>query len=88
VQAGWVVCETHSICLLEVEDKVQFTDVSKVPVQHLYISMYDLQRQKFVVTWGDGANKEKRGVTSVNDLGIYLNMASVHDVMSTPSDGD
>lgn len=68
--ARWRIPITHGIGLLEVEDQVQFTDVSKVSVQDFHIAMHDFQGEQLVVAGGDGANEEERSVATVDDLRI------------------
>lgn len=64
--------ETYSIGLLEIEDEVQFTHVSKVPVKDLDVAMDDLERDEFVVGVGDRGDEEQGSVTTVNDFRVYL----------------
>lgn len=59
------------VCLLEVEDDVEFTHVAVVLVHLLHVSMNDLQTDQFVVGRFAPGDEEQRGITTVDDLGIY-----------------
>ena len=53
------------------EDLGATTHIPKVPVQHLDISVYDLQHHKLVVPLADPGNEEEGRVSPVHDLRVY-----------------
>lgn len=57
---------TYGISFLKVEDQVQLADVSKVPIENFYVSMYDFKRDELVVRVGDGGDEEQGGVAAVD----------------------
>jgi hypothetical protein len=46
------------------------THVAEIPVENLYVSVDDLERDELVVSWGYRADEEERGVAAVDDLGV------------------
>lgn len=63
---------TYSICLLEVEDKIQLAHVAKVSIQHLDVSMDDLERHQLVVALADSRDKEERCVSPIHDFAVLV----------------
>lgn len=47
------------------------THVSEIAIQDFYVAMDDLERHEFVVSRRDPTHKEERGVSSVDNLGIW-----------------
>jgi hypothetical protein len=47
------------------------THVAEIPVENLYISVDDLERDELVVSWGYRADEEERGIAAVDDFGVY-----------------
>lgn len=47
------------------------TYITEVPIEHLDISMYSLQRDQLVVAGRNGADEEERGISSVNDFRVW-----------------
>lgn len=54
------------------------THVPKISVQHLYVSVDDLQRHKLVVRLPDARYKEQRGIAPIHDLRVYAKVAIVN----------
>lgn len=46
------------------------TYIPEITVQNLDISMYNLERDQFIVPWRDGTDEEQRGVATINDFRI------------------
>lgn len=47
------------------------THVAEIPVEHLYVSVDDLERDELVVSWGYRADEEERGIAAVDDFGVF-----------------
>ena len=59
------------IILIEVHCQfVPITHISKVSVQHLYVTVDDFERDEFVVLGTDPTHKEQGCVATVDHLGI------------------
>lgn len=61
----------YEICLLKVEDDVQFADVSVVLVHLLDVAMHDLEGDELVVIRGTAGDEEERGVATVDDFLVW-----------------
>lgn len=59
---------------MKVEDEIKLAHIPEIPVQHLDISMHNLQRQELVVARRDGTDEEERSVSPIDDLGVYERM--------------
>jgi len=59
------------VCLLEVEDDVQFAHVAIVLVHLLDEAMDNLKGDKLVVGRVYSGDEEQRGVTAVDDFGVF-----------------
>ena len=51
---------------------VPITHISKVSVQHLYVTVDDLERDELVVALRDARDEEERRVPAVHDLGVLV----------------
>jgi len=58
------------VCLLEVEDDVQFTDVAVVFIHLLNIAVDDLEGDQLVVSVVGSGDEEERGIAAVDDFGV------------------
>lgn len=50
----------------------QRAHISKVSIEHLYVSVDDLQGDELVISGANPANEEQRCVTSVDDLRVCI----------------
>lgn len=51
------------------------THVAEIPVENLYVSVDDLERDELVVSWGYRADEEERGIAAVDDFGVCAGSA-------------
>jgi hypothetical protein len=58
------------VCLLEVEDDVEFAHVSVVLVHLLDIAMDNLERNQLIVGRIASGDEEERGISAIDDLGV------------------
>lgn len=62
----------HEIGFLEIEDEVEFTDIPKILVERLDVSMDDFERQELVVVRVDACDEEETGVAPVDDFRVLV----------------
>lgn len=57
---------------MEVEDQVQFTDVSKILIEHFHKSMNHLQYNEFVFVLVNNGDKVQWGISFVDDFVLLV----------------
>jgi hypothetical protein len=56
---------------LEVEDDIQLAHVAIVLVHLLDVSVHDLEGDQLVIGGSASGDEEKRGISTVDDLGVW-----------------
>lgn len=62
----------YEVCLLEVEDDVQFADVAVVLIHLLDVAVDDLERDELVICRIDPGDEEERCIAAINYFGVWL----------------
>jgi hypothetical protein len=65
------------VCLLEVENDIQFAHIAIIFVHLLDETMHNFQSDELVVSGVYPGDEEKRGVAAINDLGVFAILSVV-----------